>query len=87
MDVSNAISVDQIGNVFITGYTYGFADGGLHYFSTAVVSKYDAEGNFQWTKHIELFNSQSHAASADGLGNVYIAGGVPTEAASSGRVC
>jgi hypothetical protein len=62
--------------VYISGYTSGSLGGPSAGDYDAFVSKYDAAGNLQWTRQVgTLHNDESKGVSADGLGNVYIAGG------------
>jgi hypothetical protein len=80
-DDSNGVSADGLGNVFISGQTTGSLGGPFGgcfnpgAFRDAFISKYDAEGNLQWTKQLTTAEQdESHGVSADGLGNVYISG-------------
>jgi hypothetical protein len=78
---SHDLAADGLGNVYIAG---GFGDH-LHYYQNfpiypgyvdAFLTKYDAAGNLQWTQHFSTDQADvAHGVSADGLGNVYIAGG------------
>jgi hypothetical protein len=72
---SNGVSTDHLGNVYISGSTTGVLDGSNIGGSDAFVAKYSANGNHLWTRQLgstELdFNT---LVSADGLGNVYLAG-------------
>ena len=73
-DESFGVSIDTLGDVFTTGTTNGSLDGspaGVHLF----LSNYDAAGNTKWIRQLATeFFSQGCAASADGLGNAYVAG-------------
>ena len=76
---ANSVSADRLGNVFISGDTYGenFANSQQYKlgFNNAFLSKYNSEGNLQWTKLLALNGSSvSFDVSADGLGNAYISG-------------
>lgn len=74
-DDSTAISADKLGNIFITGYTSGNLEGTNLGNTDAFITKYDSSGNINWTKQFGTNNfDESFAASADGLGNVYITG-------------
>lgn len=76
LDISEAVSTDGLGNVFIAGYTFGNLDGANAGNTDAFVSNYDANGVVQWTRQFGTSSGDSIAgASADGLGNVYVAGG------------
>jgi hypothetical protein len=61
-DVCYAVSVDGLGNVFVSGETNG----------QAFVSKYDMLGVLLWTR--TMYRGNSRSVSADGLGNVYVSG-------------
>ncbi len=74
-DQSNGVSADGLGNVYISGVTFGNL-GGTNYFNgDAFVSKYDASGTLLWTEQLGTNDlDESYGVSADGLGNVYISG-------------
>ncbi len=88
-DMGNAIAVDGIGNVYITG-RYGFAisppasdfnPGGAGGTITPVgnidvyIAKYDAGGNFRWVKGMGGSNMEyALGITADAIGNVYFTG-------------
>lgn len=72
---SYRVSADYQGNVYISGSTYanlgGTNAGGID----ALISKYDADGNLQWTRQLGTSSDDSgYGVSADRLGNVYISG-------------
>ena len=74
-DACEAISTDGFGNVYVTGYTDGLLGTQAYGNNDAFLSKYSAAGVLQWTR--QLGNSsyqQSYGVSADGIGNIYIAG-------------
>ena len=74
-DISHSVSADGLGNVYITGYTLGDLGGTNAGLWDAYVSKYDDAGNLIWTEQLGTdWYDLSNAVSADGLGNVYIAG-------------
>jgi hypothetical protein len=72
---SSDVSVDGLGNVYITGSGGtgpSITDTGI---ADAFLSKYDAAGNHQWTQRIETESlDAAYSVSADGAGNVYISG-------------
>jgi hypothetical protein len=71
----NGVSADSLGNVYISGYTFGSLGGPNAGYSDAFVSKYDASGNLQWTRQLgDSSIDDSNGVSADSLGNVYISG-------------
>jgi hypothetical protein len=74
-DVSNSTSADKLGNVFISGGTRGNLGGPNAGRQDTTVTKYDAAGNFQWTKQFGTPGDDfSSGVAADGLGNVFLAG-------------
>ncbi len=77
-DVSNGVSADGLGNVYISGYTRGSLGGpnaGGPIPNDAFVSKCDAAGNLQWTRQLGTTSyDESYGVTADGLGNVYLSG-------------
>ncbi len=74
-DPSTAVSADGLGNVYISGITYGSLDGTNAGDGDAFISKYDATGTLDWTRQLGTSeHDASWAVSADGLGSVYISG-------------
>jgi hypothetical protein len=76
-DRSYSVSADVLGNVYISGFTYSDVAANNAARSDVFVSKYDANGALQWTGQLGTNNSSSDfsfGVSADGLGNVYVAG-------------
>jgi hypothetical protein len=74
-DYSEGVSADGLGNVYISGLTYGSLGGPNAGSYDAFVSKYDAAGSLQWTQQLgTTTHDYSNGVSADGLGNVYISG-------------
>jgi hypothetical protein len=79
---ANAIAVDAVGSVFITGYSVGrdyessVALGGVYDHDYATV-KYDTQGHQLWVARYQGPGSAYSAAAAlalDSLGNVYVTG-------------
>jgi len=73
---SSGVTVDSLGNVFISGSTGGDLDGGgpgTHSgMLDAFLSKYDAAGNRLWIEQIGTSGSDSsYGVTTDGIGNVY----------------
>jgi hypothetical protein len=69
------VSADSLGNVFISGYTLGDLGDSNAGINDAFISKYDANGDLQWTRQLGTAQSDfSEGVAADGLGNVYISG-------------
>ena len=77
---SRGVSVDGLGNVFISGFTRGSLDGTITGNVNAFVSKYDSSGNLAWTRQLGIANTDSWGVSADDLGNVFISGDALREA-------
>jgi len=85
-DYINAIQVDPIGNIYITGAFINSADlGGITLTSTndgsyeeMFVAKYDSDGNSIWANYALVPYAGNYASgtgiAADGNGNVYISG-------------
>ena len=74
-DESNGVSADGLGNVYISGGTWGNLGGANAGSTDAFVSKYDAAGTLLWTEQLGSNSwDQSLGVSADGLGNVYVSG-------------
>ena len=75
-DESYGVSADSLGNVYISGTTYGSLGKPNCCSGDAFLAKYDASGNFQWVEQLGTSFSvdESHSVSADSLGNVYISG-------------
>ena len=69
------VSADGLGNIYISGCTYGSLGGTNAGGQDAFVSKFDAAGNLQWSRQLGTSLADlSLAVSADSLGNVYISG-------------
>lgn len=74
-EISYGVSADGLGNVYISGTTYGTMHGTSAGANDAFVSKFDASGTLAWTRQLGTNNAdESRSVSADGLGNVYISG-------------
>jgi hypothetical protein len=74
-DESLGVSADGLGNVYISGSTGGSLGRPNAGSNDAFVSKYDAAGTLQWSRQLGTsLYEESRGVSADGLGNVYIAG-------------
>jgi hypothetical protein len=72
---SHSVSADGLGNVYISGITFGSLGGPHLGNGDAFISKFDAAGTLQWTRQLGTTLQDSSASiSADGLGNVYISG-------------
>jgi hypothetical protein len=77
---SNGVSADGLGNIYTASYRYTDQPGSCPYPYTcfdqnAAVSKFDAAGNLLWTQQFgSSADDRAWAVSADGLGNVFLAG-------------
>jgi hypothetical protein len=75
VDQSNAVSADRLGNIYIAGTTDGNLAGTSAGGNDAFVAKYDANGDVLWTRQLGTSGGEfGYGISADGLGNVYLAG-------------
>ena len=70
-----AVNVDDLGNVFIAGYTRGKLGPTRLGNLDAFIAKYDDRGNLAWKSQFgTTHHDMSQALAADGLGNVYVTG-------------
>lgn len=77
LDVPRSLVSDPFGNLLIAGYTNGSFGGANAGGTDALVIKVDASGELVWTKQFgTAAYDEIHAISADGLGNIYAAGGI-----------
>jgi hypothetical protein len=73
------VGADPSGNIYVTGYTGGDLDGNTHsgantYFDVFVM-KFDASGNWGWTRQFGFTsNDEGRAVAADRFGNIYVTG-------------
>ena len=73
----NGIATDGLGNVYVSGFTFGSVGGPNAGLYDAFVTKYDALGNMLWTRQIGSSASEfswHHTVTVDSHGNVYLAG-------------
>jgi hypothetical protein len=74
-DESKSVSADGLGSVYISGFVGGSLDGPYAGGNDAFIAKYDAAGTLLWSRQLGTGDfEESSGVSADGLGNVYIAG-------------
>ena len=52
LDVSDSVTTDSNGNVYITGWTHGILGGVNQGFSDAWIAKYNTHGNLVWSNQI-----------------------------------
>jgi len=68
-DVANGIAVDNVGNVYVAGYSY---NGTNHDFRTI---KYDSAGNIVWVRSYDAGSfERAYGVAVDDDGNVYVTG-------------
>jgi hypothetical protein len=71
-DTGFGVSADALGNVFIAGYVDDESGAG-----NAFVSRFDAAGQFYWTRYDEVHGDETYrGVAADGKGHAYAAGSV-----------
>lgn len=71
-DWLSALAVDDLSNVYVTGYNYNI-DGNYYYLTI----KYDSSGGILWArehKEAGIHSDRAYAIAVDMLGNVYITG-------------
>ena len=70
------VAIDSLGNIYVTGYTYGGLDGNtLVGWYDIFLTKYDSSGVKQWTKQWGTTNHDSGLGiSVDSSDNVYVTG-------------
>jgi hypothetical protein len=74
-DEAGGLSVDGVGNAFVSGRTTGTLGGPRAGGYDAFLSKYDATGSLQWVRQLGTPSRDVGLdASIDGLGNVYLSG-------------
>lgn len=74
-DTSFGIAADSLGNVFITGYTFGGLGGQNAGNADAYIAKIDALGTLEWEQQIATSDSDHGLSIAtDLLGNAYVTG-------------
>jgi hypothetical protein len=74
---SFALTLDQAGNAYISGYTDGNLDGQIRAGTRDLfLIKYDSNGNRQWTRLLGVAGAQtrSYGIASDAEGNLFLAG-------------
>ncbi|OGL49293.1 MAG: hypothetical protein A2161_07345 [Candidatus Schekmanbacteria bacterium RBG_13_48_7] len=78
-DQANAVTVDSLGNVYVTGYSTEFD--GTDYSTECTTIKYDCDGNQLWVAQYHqkfLFYDVPKDIVVDASGNVYVTGATGT---------
>ena len=85
-DSGHAVTVDQAGDVYVVGVFLGTVDfdpgSGIDFhmsngYADVFLSKFDADGNYQWARTwggVSTENDFAEAISEDGAGNIYVSG-------------
>ncbi|MCT7961168.1 Ig-like domain-containing protein [Laspinema sp. D1] len=74
-ELSQSITIDSAGNLYITGHTFGNLGGTNAGGYDAWVAKYNSSGTQQWVKQFgSSSNDYSEGITVDGAGNLYITG-------------
>lgn len=74
-DEPQALAIDPSGNVYVTGYSRVYTEGGSHYYYATV--KYNSAGGEEWAETYngpESEDDRAHAVAVDLAGNVYVTG-------------
>ncbi len=70
-DIAQSVSLDNSGNIYVTGYTSSFTSSGIHVF----LLKYDSSGNLVWQRMWGGSGSEfGRGVGVDSLGNIYVTG-------------
>jgi hypothetical protein len=73
-DIGNGVATDSLGNTFVGGYTLTDMSDGFN--ADVMLSNFEASGDLKWLLQFGGPESdRGQDVAADGLGNVYIAGG------------
>jgi hypothetical protein len=74
-DDASGVSADGLGNVYVTGTTFGDLEGESAGRSDAYLRKYNSAGAVLWTKQFGTFDDDGgNDVAVDSLGNVYVTG-------------
>ena len=74
-DFGNAVTIDDAGNIYVTGQTKSLLTGTTSGLEDVFVAKFDAAGNQQWLTQYGTANTDVGTALAvDKSGNVYVTG-------------
>jgi uncharacterized delta-60 repeat protein len=73
-DYPQAIALDSLGNVYVTGYSYDSTEGVSHYDYATVVYNEDGEERWAATYNGPEMEDRAFAVDVDSSGNVYVTG-------------
>ena len=75
-DVAHSVALDEAGNPYVAGHTFGGLDGNTNAGSDDFfLVKYDASGNKLWTRQMGSPSyDEDYSVAVDGAGNAYVAG-------------
>ena len=66
---------DAAGSIYVSGYSYGSLAAAILGGSDALLSKYDANGQHQWTRQFGTErNDQARGVVTDAVGDIYVSG-------------
>lgn len=83
-DTAQAIATDSLGNIYITGYTSSYGEGGNDFF----LLKYTISGSFQWYRTFGGSASDlGRRIALDSFGNIYILGTTESFGSGSQDIC
>jgi hypothetical protein len=85
LDESFGTAADGVGNVYVSGSTYGDLGGPFAGDGDAFLAKYDTAGNLQWTRQLGAAGLEvNYGVAMDPLDNAYVAGWVQGMQTSGG---
>ena len=78
-DYAYGVATDSLGNIYVTGYTFGGLDGNISAGNRDLfLVKYNSFGTKQWTKQLGTSSSDyAYGVATDSSGNVYVTGMTP----------
>ncbi len=72
---ASSVVLDSVGNVYITGHTYGDLGGPNAGLADLFLIKYDANGNLLWTRQMgTASDDKGYGIAADASDNIYVSG-------------
>ena len=74
-DYGERVSTDELGNVYVSVSIFGSLGEPNVGSEDAYLAKYDSGGNLQWARQFGTSDNEfNYGVSADGVGNIYVAG-------------